>query len=119
MIYVATWGPYVKVGSSLNPPRRVRELPYGSPATPRLDGSPTLVGYVRGDVDGERFLHAALAEHRLLGEWFDGSAPAVVEVVAEAARHPLGPGPEREDRRTWPRTRLRIGYVPTAPDESR
>ena len=107
MIYVATWGPLVKIGSSVNPVRRVRELPYGAGQDPAADGRPVLVGYVRGDYDGERLLQAALAEHRVVGEWYDGSAPAVRAVAAEAARHPDGPGPDSDDRRRQPRERPR------------
>jgi hypothetical protein len=116
MIYVATWGSFVKIGSSLNPPRRVTELPYGAGLDPDEPGRPTLVGYVRGDIQGERLLYAALAEHRVIGEWFDGTAPAVAAVLAEAARHPDGPGPDRIDGRTVPRERPRGYRIVLAPD---
>jgi len=88
VIYVAAWGPYVKVGASRNPERRMLELPYGSPQTPRLPGHPTLIGAVEGDRRGEALLHAALTEHRVIGEWYDGAAPAVIAVVTAASRRP-------------------------------
>jgi hypothetical protein len=90
MIYVATWGPYVKIGYSRSPERRMRDLPYGTSQTPRLDvqtvGIPVLVGAFEGDRGAETLLHLALAAHRVSGEWFDGTAPLVQAIVAETAR---------------------------------
>jgi hypothetical protein len=87
MIYLAAWGDLVKIGSARDPEARVRQLPYGGPDTPRLPGRPRLLGWVNGDLAGERLLQAALAEHRVVGEWYRADAPAVRAVVEQLA-HP-------------------------------
>ena len=107
MIYVATWGSYVKIGSSEDPRRRLLDLPHGSVHTPDVPGRPELVGWVNGDLDGEKMLHAALAPYRVFGEWFDAGSASVQRVVAEARRHPDGPsvkvpGPRPRQRGPMP-----------------
>jgi len=100
-VYVATWGDLVKIGTSLDPHRRMRDLAGGSSPQPpgvRPDGSPVLLGYVLGDQGAEGLIHAALAEHRVASEWYR-RAPAV-EAVVERILSPVfwnrtGPVPPR------------------------
>jgi hypothetical protein len=84
MIYVATWGDLVKIGSSRDPEARVRQLPYGSAQTPRYAGFPVLIGWVNGDLGVERLLHAALSPYQAIGEWYHASALPVALLVEEA-----------------------------------
>lgn len=76
-VYFLQGGPIglIKIGNSSNPWDRVLEHQASSPV--KLD----LLAMVRGGRGLERFIHEALAAHRVRGEWF---APA--RVVLEVAR---------------------------------
>jgi hypothetical protein len=65
----------IKVGFTTNVKGRVRTLRTASPDRLRL------LGVVPGDQGVERQVHRNLAAHRLAGEWFDGTNPAVLAEV--------------------------------------
>lgn len=74
-VYFAQVGRYIKVGYSANPERRVRNLfksttRYGAPRD--IDGKTPrkLLGHVPGELSEEHAAHAALADFRVMGEWF-------------------------------------------------
>jgi len=54
----------VKIGISINPDRRVKQLQTTSPAKLRL------VSAFYGTINCERRLHSRFAEHNVQGEWF-------------------------------------------------
>lgn len=68
----------VKIGRTTDLDRRLAELQSGSPVPLRVLGAVALDRlrrYDRGDPPTfEALCHRVLAEHRLHGEWFDGSA---------------------------------------------
>lgn len=73
-VYFAEVGPYIKVGFSRNPQRRVERLfssattpPEG---TPRDRASRRLLKIVPGDLSDERAMHAALSDFCVDREWF-------------------------------------------------
>jgi hypothetical protein len=61
----------VKIGYSVNPPKRVPELQTGNPRTL------VLLGYFPGTEDDEKAMHAKYAEDNILQEWFRPS-PALL-----------------------------------------
>lgn len=64
-VYLITDGEYLKIGYSVNPPKRVAELQTGNA---RLL---SLVGTIEGTEEDERLLHAKYARHNVLQEWFE------------------------------------------------
>ena len=65
--FIATpGGKAVKIGVAVSPLKRLGDLQTGSPE--RL----TLLGVLPGGVRLEKELHVRFAQHRLLGEWYDG-----------------------------------------------
>lgn len=78
--------PHVKIGTSINPRERLRQLQPGAPV--RLE----LLWTVPGDSTLERQIHARLDAHRSYGEWFDltplGDPVAVVQEAVRALRAP-------------------------------
>jgi hypothetical protein len=85
-VYVATWGEFVKIGTSQDPWNRVRGLSWPDVPAPRPAGRPELVGYVDGGVGAERLLHAALAPYAIGREWF--RLTPEVQAVIDAVRSP-------------------------------
>jgi hypothetical protein len=83
-VYLAVWGEFVKVGTSQDPARRVRDLIWPAVAPPRPAGRPELVGYVDGGVGAEHLLHVALAPYAVGREWF--WLTPEVEAVLDAVR---------------------------------
>ena len=69
----------VKIGYTINPPKRFMAMLTASPAPL------SLLGCIAGGPQKEAKLHAQLAEHRLHGEWFK-MVPEVLSVVATADR---------------------------------
>lgn len=69
----------VKIGSSIDPRRRLLDLQGQSPVHVDL----TLLGYVRGSLALERKVHRFLAAYRSHGEWFrdDGPVRSVVAAI--------------------------------------
>lgn len=62
----------VKIGFTRGDPRfRLRSLQTGCPT--RL----VLLGWFPGTIEDEQEWHRELADHRLSGEWFSASAPAL------------------------------------------
>ena len=71
-VYYIQCGAFVKIGTSINPESRVRQLERGGKAKrPSLwVGSPKLIAYMPGNVAKERELHRQFAATRDEGEWF-------------------------------------------------
>lgn len=73
-VYFAQVGPYIKVGFSRNPERRVRRLfcsaTEGPPGTPHDLASRRLIRHIDGSKTTERLIHDALADFRVQTEWF-------------------------------------------------
>lgn len=55
----------IKIGTSENPERRLKELQYSSPSKLRL------ITKIRGDTSKEAELHCKFAKYRKHGEWFE------------------------------------------------
>lgn len=73
----------IKIGHSIDVPKRVRELSCGAPE------KPVLIGTVEGPIDLERALHKKLKSHRHHREWF-ADCPEVRAVIAELLRDGAG-----------------------------
>ncbi|MFJ6486308.1 GIY-YIG nuclease family protein [Streptomyces sp. NPDC091682] len=94
----------VKIGTSVNPKKRLKELQTGNPE--RLE----LRWCTSGGRELETMLHQAFAAHRVEGEWFDfgdvqpvGAIPAVVHQLSEETT-PLASATSRTaSRRSNPR----------------
>lgn len=88
-IYFAQVGPYIKIGFSRNPERRVRRLfSSATPAPadcPRDLASRRLLRTIPGDLSVERAVHAAVDDFRVAGEFFLGE-PEVYAFVTSV--HP-------------------------------
>lgn len=74
--------PHVKIGTSINPQKRLRQLQPGSPI--RL----TVLWTTPGDSTLERQVHARFDAYRSYGEWFDltplGDPPTAVQEAVRA-----------------------------------
>jgi hypothetical protein len=75
-VYFAQVGPYIKIGYSENPDRRVRNLMasatrYGAPkGTPTRRCERHLIRSIRGSKNTEALIHQALADFCAGNEWF-------------------------------------------------
>lgn len=67
MLYIITDGTNYKLGYSINPASRLKELQTAN-AKPLV-----LLGTAEGEIEDERRYHKLLAETRLVGEWFSPS----------------------------------------------
>lgn len=104
-VYFAQVGPYIKIGYSANPERRVRNLMasgtrYTAPAdTPLDEGSRRLIRYIDGELATEQAIHVALQDFTLGLEWYVDE-PEVRDFIATA-----------EPSLTYPRLRRQGGPV--------
>ena len=82
-VYFARIGQYVKVGFSVNPERRVKNIRHGCSVPTDLDlAAPVeLLKVVPGGPEVENAAHWALTEFHEFGEWFRAD-PEVLEAVA-------------------------------------
>lgn len=72
-VYFIRWGEYMKIGTSINPERRLDQLfrfNSGTIGPPAQFGYPELVACIPGNARDERQLHRRFAAHRTTGEWF-------------------------------------------------
>lgn len=75
-VYFAEVGPYIKIGFSRNPERRVRNLfasttRYSAPADTPMDlASRRLIRAIKGDKGTEFQIHRALEDFNVGTEWF-------------------------------------------------
>lgn len=76
--------PYVKIGTSVDPQKRLMILQTGSPFTL------SVLWHCEGDFTLERHLHGVFGDHHIRGEWFDltplGDPVPVVQAAVRAAR---------------------------------
>jgi hypothetical protein len=78
-------GQGIKIGFSVNPERRMKDLQIGASA------SILLVGTVEGTMTDEARFHERFHEHRIRGEWFsERILPDVLEIVGLALTYPHG-----------------------------
>lgn len=93
-VYAVRFGPYLKVGLSEDPKKRITQ--FGFAAT-KGNQPPDVRAYkaepvfaVRADLTVERVVHAILAAHRICGEWYSAAAlPWVDELLALERGIPL------------------------------
>lgn len=64
-VYLITDGTYIKIGYSLNPVGRMKQIQTGNPH------ELTMVAYFPGDQTLEKHLHEQYSDKRIIGEWFD------------------------------------------------
>ena len=86
-VYVARFGPYLKVGCSVSPASRIESVRYDATVKPDdLDRSRRGVLLVNkpGGFDGEFVAIAALADHHAAGEWFHANDESL-EIVRRLA----------------------------------
>ncbi len=109
-VYVATWGEFVKIGMSEDPPRRIAGLTWPFP-TERPPGRPELAGYVEGGAATERLLHVALSAHSIGHEWFRRRRE-VADVVEQVCLPMFGNchGPVPKQQHVWRRPRPLVIY---------
>lgn len=71
-VYYIQCGEFIKIGTSINPEARVRQLDRGGKAMrpSTWAGNPKLIAYLPGNVNKERALHHQFAAQRDRGEWF-------------------------------------------------
>lgn len=69
----------IKIGFSLDPSRRLRELEFGCPEDLEL------ITQIPGSFFRERGLHKRFAVHRARGEWFE-PAPELLDYIKEIVR---------------------------------
>ena len=71
-VYYIQCGSFVKIGTSIDPASRVKQLRLGGKAKrPTVwEGNPILLGVEFGNAFHERQLHHRFAEYRDQGEWF-------------------------------------------------
>jgi hypothetical protein len=81
-IYFIRGAGAIKIGFASSLVRRMASLQTGSPVTLEVIAS------FKGTMAQERQIHAALAEYRLQGEWFQDTT-AVVSAAKRFARNPL------------------------------
>lgn len=75
----------VKIGSALNPPKRLQELQTGSPVRLKL------IGFYPGGKERERVLHNQFSSCRIHGEWFNALRDRdLMEEVAKARGYANG-----------------------------
>lgn len=84
-VYYIQCGAFIKIGTSINPESRVKQLERGGKALrPSIwVGNPSLIAYLPGNVTKERSLHHEFAAIRDQGEWFLMNEE-LIEHVAEA-----------------------------------
>lgn len=94
-VYFAEVGPYIKVGYSTNPERRVERLfssattpPQG---TPRDKASRRLLRAIPGDLSDEHAFHVSLANFRVEREWFlnEYVVRRFIDAVKPGGRYPV------------------------------
>lgn len=76
-VYLITDGEYVKIGYSVNPPKRVAELQTGNARVL------SLLGTIKGTEQDERALHAKYAHLNVLQEWFELDSAILAEFGAD------------------------------------
>lgn len=91
-VYFIRWGEYMKIGTSINPARRLDQIfrfTSGTIGPPGQIGYPELVASIPGNARDERNLHRRFAAHRTTGEWFLLS-DELREAAFEAASQQMG-----------------------------
>lgn len=90
-VYYIQCGPFLKIGTSIDPEKRCDQLRRGGKAIrPAIwTGNPQIVTYIPGNVFHERSLHRQFASKRDRGEWFalDQELTDHVSAVKEQQRH--------------------------------
>lgn len=71
----AVEGGPIKIGWSVDPDKRLKELQGGNPKELKL------IGIEAGDMQHERELHGRFRDHRMFGEWFMPE-PVILEYIA-------------------------------------
>lgn len=82
-VYAVRFGPYLKVGLTENPKRRITQFGFQStkqaqPADVRSYLAEPIFA-IEADLTVERILHAILAPYRLTGEWYSADALAWID----------------------------------------
>lgn len=83
-VYLISDGEFTKIGSSVDPIRRLDSLQIGNPR--KL----TLIGSWLGDFDTEYDLHSAYQHRKVRGEWFDLTSEDVQEIERRLGRDHSG-----------------------------
>jgi hypothetical protein len=82
-VYAVRFGPYLKIGISENPKRRIMQ--FGFPSTQQAQPSDVRnypaepIFAVAASAKVERILHAIFAPYRITGEWFSADAMTWIE----------------------------------------
>lgn len=96
-IYFAQVGPHIKIGFSVSPERRVRNLMASATRYGRPDGTPTgradrvLLKTIPGGLSTERAVHAALDDYAVGGEWFVDEPAVRAYIATVTANGPFEP----------------------------
>lgn len=81
----------IKIGTSMNPLGRLRELQTGSGARLRL------MSISPGGREAERSYHSTFAERRLIGEWFDDSDRWISQILIASIGNQSAMWPDSEE----------------------
>lgn len=84
----------VKIGFSVEPRKRVREIQWGCPMPV------TLEAVIPGTMEDERAFHGRFADDNLTGEWF--TITPIIEAIIAANPAPPPPAKVKFDRRNRP-----------------